>query len=552
MNAFSRCNWCHVFSGTLAMFAAASAQCWAGVVLEVPRDQATIQAAVDAVRSGDTVLVSPGTYRERIRLKDGVTLRSAGDDAKGRLGLKRAEATIIDGGEQGEGPGVAMAEGAILDGFTITNVGRYDDAEWQKHHATQGDNQPHEHIGEPGIAGVSVVGVTCVVRNNVVHHIGYTGIAVLGVEGRRCSPQITRNVCYRNMGGGIGSMKGSTALVEENICFQNFYAGIGHSNASPVVLNNVCYENIRAGIGVSEGAKPVVRNNRCYKNRRAGIGIRSGADTSPVIESNECFENDMAGIGCEEQATPIIRGNQCYRNAMAGIGCQDHAAPLVCDNECRENELAGIGARDQASPLIRGNICRANKQAGIGVEAKSNATILDNQCLENGTVAIGVRHESSALIVKNKLERTGGMPPLIAIREQSSATILNNQLRGGGVAGVLVDGSAAISDNDFRGDGPRAGGPPNFAVWVQSGADVTVTGNDVDAWRHAVYADGAKRLIVSDNAVRHFLGIAVVVKNTARPAQVTGNAAYSENPKDQVVKVEGPQMTVEYNDLKVE
>ena len=38
------------------------------------------------------------------------------------------------------------------------------------------------------------------------------------------------------MGGGIGSMKKSTALGGENICFQSLYAGIGHDNASPADL----------------------------------------------------------------------------------------------------------------------------------------------------------------------------------------------------------------------------------------------------------------------------------------------------------------------------
>lgn len=243
--------------------------------IQVPKDYKSIQAAIDAASPGDTVLVAAGTYRERLWLKDGVTLRSAGDDAKGKLGLKRAEATIIDGGgKDGEGPGVAMAEGSSLDGFTVTNVGVYDDAEWTKHHATQRNDQPHEHIGQPDTAGIGVVGVTCTIRHNIVHHIGYSGIAIQGVADKRCSPHVWRNVSYRNMGGGIGSMQGSTAVIEENVCFQNFYAGIGHEDSSPLVIHNVCFENIRAGIGISEGSKPVVRGNKCYRNRRAGIGIR--------------------------------------------------------------------------------------------------------------------------------------------------------------------------------------------------------------------------------------------------------------------------------------
>lgn len=149
----------------------------------------------------------------------------------------------------------------------------------------------------------------CTIKYNIVHHIGYTGIAILGKKGKRVSPHVLRNISYRNMGGGIGSVKESTAIIEENICFENYYAGIGHNNASPLVLNNTCYENVRAGIGISEHSCPIVRGNTCYKNRRAGIGIRTGEDTQPIVEHNICYENEMAGIGNREEARPIIRHN---------------------------------------------------------------------------------------------------------------------------------------------------------------------------------------------------------------------------------------------------
>ena len=354
-----------------ALLAGVSASAMAGT-LRVPQDHKSIQAAIDAAKAGDTVLVRPGTYKERIRLKPGVTVRSAGDETKGKLGLKRALATIIDGNVKGAtGPGVAMAEGSTLDGFTVTGVGKYDDAKWKKHYATQGEEQKHEHIGVPGTAGIAVIGVTCTVRNNIVHHIGYTGIAIMGMKGKRVSPHVVGNVTYRNMGGGIGSMKQSTAIIEHNICFQNFYAGIGHNDASPTVTDNVCYENVRAGIGISEHSKPIVRRNKCYKNRRAGIGIRSGEETQPIVEHNECYENDMAGIGNRDNARPIIRHNRCYKNKMAGIGSRSGARAVIEYNECYENVMAGIGSRLSAAPIIRNNRCYRNKNCGHRIARKS-------------------------------------------------------------------------------------------------------------------------------------------------------------------------------------
>lgn len=45
--------------------------------LRVPQEYATIQAAVDAAASGDTVLVGPGTYVENVIIHGSLTLRSS-------------------------------------------------------------------------------------------------------------------------------------------------------------------------------------------------------------------------------------------------------------------------------------------------------------------------------------------------------------------------------------------------------------------------------------------------------------------------------------------
>ncbi len=519
--------------------------------IRVPQEHKTIQAAIDAASAGDTVIIDPGTYKERIRLKDGVTVRSAGDDEKGRLGLRRAEATIIDGGGEGESAGVTMAQGSALDGFTVTNVGTYDDAEWNKHHATQGEEQPHEHIGAPGTAGIAVVGVTCSVRNNIVHHIGYTGIAIQGVEDKRCSPHVYRNVCYRNMGGGIGSMRKSTAIIEENVCFQNFYAGIGHDDASPLVINNTCYENIRAGIGISEGSCPVVRGNKCYKNRRAGIGTRTGENTRPVIEENDCYENDMAGIGTEEEAAPVIRNNRCYKNKLAGIGSRAGATPTIIGNECYENERAGIGQESNAVTLLIGNYCHHNKMAGIGfAECESGrSTVLNNRIIDNALVAVGMNAGWKVRLSGNELSREGGLPPIVMVFDGADATFTDNVIRGGGVAGIRVAGKVRADNNQFIGTSLRAGGPPNFAIWALPGSDVTMTANNIHGWRHALHATEAT-VSASKNTVNNFHNAAFVVQQPTSPADIYGNVAISKDPKAKVIRIDGATGVVADNKLK--
>lgn len=79
----------------------------------VPQEYATIQAAVDAARAGDTVLVAPGTYSERVRLKSGIRLEGSG-----------AALTVLDG--QGRSENLVDFSGAsdvVISGFTFRNVG---------------------------------------------------------------------------------------------------------------------------------------------------------------------------------------------------------------------------------------------------------------------------------------------------------------------------------------------------------------------------------------------------------------------------------------------
>lgn len=546
--------------------------------ISVPGTHKTIQAAIEAASPGDVVLVEHGIYKERIRLKPGITLRSAGENAKGKLGLERAEATIIDGSFEGaNGPGVEMAEDSTLDGFTVTGVGKYDEESWNHHHATQGNEQSHEHIGVPGTPGVAVMGIErCLVTNNIVHHIGYTGIAIMGAEGKRVSPHILRNVTYRNMGGGIGSMKQSTAIIAENVCFENFYAGIGHDNASPLVIDNICYANIRAGIGVSEGSNPTVRGNKCYQNRRAGIGIRTGEETQPIIEDNDCYGNDMAGIGTEEHAAPIIRNNRCYDNALAGIGCQEGSRPTIMGNKCYRNKQAGIGSMGGARPLIVGNECYENEQAGIGQTGDAQTTLIDNYChhnksagigydacesgssialnnrvIDNAMVAVGIQSGWTVNLSGNELSRKGGLPPIVMVFEGADATFTKNTIRGEGVAGIRATGTVKAMENHFEAPALRKVGPPSFAIWALEGSKVTMSHNTVKTWRHALHATAAV-ITANDNTVSDFHRTAFVVNQPSQAANLFNNIAISKDPAAQVVAIEGEEGIVSGNQIQPE
>lgn len=518
-----------------------------GETIDVPKDHKTIQAAINASTKGDIVLVQPGTYSEFIHLKDGIIVKSAGDDSQGKNGLKRAEATVINGSGAGvKGPSVKMAEAATLDGFTITNTGVFDQKEYEKHYLTQGENLPDER-GAVGLGdsfpALLVSNVTAIVKNNIVHDNGHAGI---GCIGKRNSSMISRNVCYRNMGGGIGISNEASPTVQGNRCYNNLRSGIGSRTSAGIILENECFDNVRAGIGVREGAKPIIRGNKCYKNQRAGIGCRMEG-TSPYIEDNDCFQNKMAGIGTRDGATAIIRGNRCYENTLAGIGSMDSARPIIFGNKCHHNKDAGIGTQLSAKAFIANNECYDNEKAGIGQQSDSEtiicgnhvynnklagigfdecksgrSTVLNNKVVDNAKVAVGIHGGWKVRMAGNEFSRKDGLPPMIMVFKGSEVDFSENTITGSGVAAIRTEGIVRILNNKFNCPLLRKAGPPQFAVWGLPGAEIVFTGNRVEGWRNALNAEKAS-VIASYNTISDFWQTGIRITDPTRPVVAIGN-----------------------------
>ena len=444
-----------------------------------PGKYPNLQAALDSAKSGDIVFLQPGRYREQLTIPAGVTLRSQGDAEGGKIGMARAEVTVIDG--SGKMPVITLLEGSTLDGLAITGAGKFNQAEFDRHHKERGENLA-DGQGAVGAKGnhpaLSISGVTAIIRNCIVHGNGVPGIGIIG-PGKAV---IENNFVYRNMGGGIGIANEARAEVSGNHCWGNLRAGIGCRNASPKIFKNHCSQNVRAGIGIREGASPDVYDNRCYQNRRAGIGVRMSG-TEPRIFRNHCYDNGMAGIGCRDQAAPVIFENDCYRNRLAGIGAMSDARPTIVANKLYDNEAAAIGldACDSGEVLILKNDITAKKLVGIGIQAGWTARIEDN-----------------------RIQREGGLPPLVMVFKGARADFLGNTLTGSGVAAIRCQGEIFVGDNQFRCPSPRQGGPPQFAVWALEGSHVVMTDdNQIEGWRQreipVMRVANRKEL---DNAVR--------------------------------------------------
>ena len=109
------------FGFVLAMWSSAR-PAWTAtwIVAAHAGDYTSIQAALDAAASGDTIVISPGTYVENLVMPAFVALTIRGMDPNAPAVV---EATIIDGGQAGPVITLAGTETSttLIAGLTLTN-----------------------------------------------------------------------------------------------------------------------------------------------------------------------------------------------------------------------------------------------------------------------------------------------------------------------------------------------------------------------------------------------------------------------------------------------
>lgn len=310
---------------SLSTFALVAAPALGGQI-NVPGDQPTIQAGINAAVNGDTVLVAPGTYNEAITIgsKD-IVVKSSGGSGVTFIDAHRTNRVVTLTG--------SMGRSTRLEGFTIRN----------------------------GNGGILVNGPSATIVNNVITtNVGLTGIGmdiefssplvisntitgnfVSGGSGGRgggiyvggaASAEIVHNFISNNGQGGVALFAAGTPILRENIITGNTNAngtwgGISLANfADALIINNVVTKNRGNGIEVlvpSGNRGPYIINNTIVDNQGNGI-LSDGFDKASLIANNimVTFSNFAAlYIGnFNDTNQPIIKNNDFYAPAGTNFG----------------------------------------------------------------------------------------------------------------------------------------------------------------------------------------------------------------------------------------
>ena len=316
----------------------------------VPSQYATIQAAIDAAGTGDTVLVSPGTYHDCthptegpestpacVIMKSGVVLRGNGSTS--------AE-VIIDAQGLGRGIFIEFVENCSVENLTVTG------------------------------AFADIFGAGILIQN-----VGST-------------VEITDVLVDNNLDGGV-------------ICINSASPTL----TGVIMTNNVAKQG--GGLSIEENSSPTVTNCRVANNEApsgAGIFIRTGC--SPLIDgctidfNTITAANGNGGGIAIQSSTPTITNCLIQGNTTLGYGggvaFVSGGGGLMSDCVINGNDAAGtysLGggvATSQSGPSLRNLTITNNTATGYYAEGGGmdisfgpapiveNCTIADNSTSNNG------------------------------------------------------------------------------------------------------------------------------------------------------------------------
>src|SRR5260370_20373841 len=203
----------------------------------VPDQYATIQAAIDAAKAGDTVLVKAGMYHEALKFKEGIELR--GENRDTTIVRFSSPPTGVVGQDHYDIP----MEIRGCASRTILNIGFEQE---------RGDERTEENIWMAD--AIELFDSSIAIENCRAHSEAGAGILIYGTKS---APTLLRNQCRQNKQGGISFEHGARGKAENNVCEENQYAGImaRGTGTSTELGNQQCRGNGVTRIPFKQGAQ---------------------------------------------------------------------------------------------------------------------------------------------------------------------------------------------------------------------------------------------------------------------------------------------------------
>lgn len=370
-----------------------------------------IQSAIDDANNGDTIIVSPDTYKENINFSGKLITVTSTDPNDPNV----VAATIIDGNEPADSNFASVVtfdsgedNNSVLTGFTITGGSgtwlpiswKYKGLRWNR----CGGGAVCYNMSAPKISknlfinntaghggGIYIYGdpvnpngpsnppihISPIIKDNIF-------INNKAITDHGFTPPDTNYPCNNNSdGGAIVCFQGCDAIITGNIFIDNGaygYGGAIHLRqwCNGRIENNYFTKNssmIGAAIHITYSSSPEITVNYIENNNSSsGAAIYVYYLSEPVINYNIIRLNSSLNgiIGIHYDSGGEIKNNIIEKNTEGATIILTGSSPYIRHNTIYDNEKYGILCNGDSSPEIENNIIAATRD-GYGIAAGSAA-----------------------------------------------------------------------------------------------------------------------------------------------------------------------------------
>jgi parallel beta-helix repeat protein len=381
--------------------------------LYVPDDYPTIQQAVAAAQSGDTIVVRDGTYSENVKVsKSHVTIRSENGADKTTVQAKKSDDHVFE----------VTADHVTITGLTLQNSNGAGIKLHSSYNTITNNNcsnndegiqlsgSSYNYIASNIASNNRVEGVSVeewkdgscnnTLINNVACHNSYAGIFIMGSpESLTSHNKLLNNTANYNGNLGIELQRSPYNMLSNNKANSNYYSGIrvygekkkdyqnsidtsNTVNGKPVYYFYDIHDQTISGLDtphltVASGTNIIIENNKID----GGLGIHLAFVTDSTV-TNNIISNTRCGITLVFSSNNKIENNRLLSNSNDGICCFESSSNnLIVNNTLSYSDISIY--RNSNNNIIRNNRISNNWFRGIDLFSSNNNIIYLNNFVDN-------------------------------------------------------------------------------------------------------------------------------------------------------------------------
>jgi len=345
------------------------------VTIYVPDDYSTIQAAVDACSSGDTIIVRHGTYTENVVVDKSITLSGEGTPT-------------IDGGNTDFGIRLLpTANNCTIEGFILTGNGER--GCWIDMYSDYNTIQNNVCSGGIGLSLTANGHGAGSMQSLIIGNEFGRGVFLFGEGEEGAEPPVELFSSHTIENNTINGKPIYYYSNTEGITVPQDAGQVLAANCSNIVVEGMECPGATVGIELAYVTDSIISENNCLNCDGAGVALFFSSNNTLI--SNE-VESSVNGIYLMFSDNNILEGNVVTGGTVEDNQCGGiclfaaNTGNVIMDNTSSDNKGCGVCIRwmGNSNNVVVANTIR-NNEWGIYLGCQDTNTIYLNDFVDNAS-----------------------------------------------------------------------------------------------------------------------------------------------------------------------